>query len=149
MLQLVVSLLMLSLVACNHERIVQLEKQNKELSAKLDAAAQKASLENQERCAKQALAVFREQRWGANASPGFVNHYNIALNRCFILMHSMYVSANNELGTLNALVDAFEGQGYGDYYSRVNRPPNVCYVIVSGKQVNCSSPDEFDSLIKM
>jgi len=42
------------LPACNTDKIAQLEKQNKELVAKLDAVSKKTSMDLQERCAKQA-----------------------------------------------------------------------------------------------
>jgi hypothetical protein len=67
---------------CNSDRITSLEKQNRELTAKLEAATKAANLDLQEKCAKGARDEFESQHWTGITS--FTNHYRHTLNKCFI-----------------------------------------------------------------
>ena len=72
------------LCGCNDTKIFQLEKQNKELTAKLDAVTKQSSLDLQEKCAKQARAEYNAQGMEKEQIAGFANHYNSTVDKCFM-----------------------------------------------------------------
>jgi hypothetical protein len=142
---------------CNQEKLARLEKENKELAAKLDAAVKTAGLDLQQRCAQQSRAEFKEAGWGKEPMASFVNHYNSKLNKCFIEIVSMRSYRQPPIPTISKTVaDAFEGKVYGEYmwinpkgdkYWEVK--PFACKVTsMSGEELFCDSPEQFDSLVK-
>lgn len=114
-------------------------------------SAKTASLELQDKCAKQASAEFKtfEDRELA----AFTDHYNLNLNKCFILVEYMDTVHGVRYEWLN---DAYEGKVYGQYEFKADKvkkywevPPVVCKVTPpSGDGKICSSSDEFDALVK-
>jgi hypothetical protein len=118
-----------------------------------------ATLEQQEKCAKQAEKI-------ANNTPesiklllgaskqlpvGSSNHYNVQLNRCFV-----EIDIDDYPSTSRQLSDAFEGVVYGSFSWHVVEgkkywevPPSECWVNdASGKKQQCKSNEEFDALLK-
>jgi hypothetical protein len=141
----------------NGERIAQLEKQNRELTAKLEALGKSKTLDLQEQCAKQAEEVFKFGKWDKESLADYTNHYNATLNKCFIEIQSMDAkTAPPDIFTNKTVSDAFEGKGYGEYMWKSDRvkkywevPPLQCRVTLpSGEERFCHSSDEFDQLIK-
>ncbi len=150
---------MLLLSACNADKIAQLEKQNKELAAKLEALSKQTSLDLQERCAKQARAEFRAEGGEQEPMTGLTNHYNAKLDKCF-----MEVTTSSGSGTGKSYVpsisriisDAFEGKIYAEYFWRNNTgkkywevAPVICKVVLkTGETTFCKTTEEYEELIK-
>src|SRR5260370_24897783 len=106
---------MLLLSACNADRIAQLEKQNKELAAKLEAVSKQTSLDLQERCAKQARAEFKAEGNEKDQMTSFTNHYNARLDTCFMEVTSSAGSGKGKAygpSIYRSVSDAFEGKSY-------------------------------------
>jgi hypothetical protein len=138
-------------VALRQERL-----QVQELTAKLDSAPKTASLELQEKCAKQAREEFNAY-WERDENADFTNHYNTKLNKCFVLIR--YIDTKTvpgDIWTHRELFDAFESKDYGEYDWKTEKgkkywevPPVVCKVTrSSGEETICHSSDEFDALVK-
>ena len=110
-----------------------------------------ASLDLQEKCAKQSQAAFKRDGFEKEQLASFSNHYSEKLNRCFV----EYESTNANFVT-KVVSDAFEGKVYGSYMWRPDKvkkywevPPIQCTVTLpSGEKKTCHSSDEFDSLVK-
>lgn len=162
-MRVIVSLLIVAFVALAYlahsqsSTLKQQEKEIKELGAKVQAMPKNASLELQARCAKQARAEFTAEGFEKKEFADFTNHYNVALNKCFVLVEN--TDAKTTPGTIWAdktLPDAFEGKIYGEYMWRSDKsqkywevPPVKCEVTtLSGEEKNCTSSDEFDALVK-
>jgi len=134
----------------------QQRRQVRELTAELDSAPKLASLDLQEKCAKQAREEFKTY-WEQHEGASFTNHYNTKLNKCFIL--TAYIdpmTASGSIWTHKMLFDAFEGKDYAEYDWKSDKvkkywevPPFVCKVMLpSGEETMCHSSDEFDALMK-
>lgn len=111
-----------------------------------------ASLELQEKCAKQAreyLSQFENKNLVDTQ-----NHYNVGLNKCFVETHSESLELGNRVES-KVLTDAFEGKDYGTFIfiSKPNQadylvPPVECKVMLPSKgETICKSSDEFDALV--
>jgi len=81
-----------------------------ELNAKLESMSKTASLNLQEKCAKQAHEQFVNLGWGKHESAVFGNHYNQKLNKCFLQIEN----TDGEM-TWKTVSDAFEGKVYAQY----------------------------------
>jgi hypothetical protein len=135
-------------VALRQER-----RQVQELSTKLDSTQKTASLELQEKCAKQSQE-FLSQFENSDLHEA-VNHYNVRLNKCFIETRRVKFMLGNHTVS-EVLSDAFEGKDYGSYIF-VSKPDVADYLVTpvecnvtlpSGEVKNCNSSDEFDVLVK-
>jgi hypothetical protein len=145
----------LSASGCNTERLARLEKENRDISVRLEAVTKAANLDLQEKCAKQASSVFRPMGL-KSASADYTNHYNPKLNRCFITVS--ITATVGSMPTVNMWVqDAYEGKGYAEYVW-INRhgqqywevKPDTCKVtLLSGEEKTCESQEEFEQLIKV
>lgn len=141
---------------CNQDKIARLEKENKELAAKLDAAVKTANLDLQAKCAQEARLAYNESGLKKDALSSYTNHYNRTLNKCFVMFGTLK-SEGNGLTVYKSIMDAFEGKGYAEYYwsNPQSKPgwevkPTVCTVtLLSGEDQNCESVEEFEQLIKV
>lgn len=151
------------LPACNQDRLARLEKENAELRAQLAKVPNNASLELQNKCAKQARSEFTAQGYNhvkAEDSAEFTNHYNLKHNMCFmeVTLVDMVKGKGGDyiFVTHRFLTDAFEGKLYGEYHWATQKDkkywevaPSLCTVTPVGQQqTTCHSTDEYDSLIK-
>jgi hypothetical protein len=146
------------LSGCDSDRIAQLEKQNQELAAKLEAAAKSASLALQAQCSQQADKLSKEGGWDKDEMTSAINHYNSKLAKCFVQVSNTDVKTDRATGEIyftKDLYDAFEKKPYGEYFAagnsrtKENITTKQCYVISSaGDKTVCRSPSEFDSLAK-
>ena len=158
-LRALLSVSMFLLSACNTDKLAQLEKQNKDLAAKLEAVTKQTNLDLQEKCAKQARTEFTAQGWKKEDMTSYTNHYNSKVDKCF-----MEVTNSSGSGTGKSYVptvyrilsDAFEGKVYGEYFWQNGTgkkywevPPLMCKVTsLKGEETFCKSTEEFDELIK-
>ena len=142
--------------ACNQDRIARLEKQNQELAARLETTAKAANLDMQAKCAQAARIAFNESGLKKEALAGYTNHYNQTLNRCFVKF-STFKAEGKGSTIYKSVLDAFEGNQYGEYYwsNSQNKPawevkPMVCTVTLSsGEEKHCESDKEFEDLLKV
>jgi len=152
---------MISLMGCNTDKIDQLEKQNRELTAKLEATSRQEPLSLKISCAKQALAEFERGGWNKLATPrhmaSLTNHYNSKLGKCFMEIEDTDFTAIAHGTAINKIVsDAFEGKVYGEYvwfsdkkkkYWEVT--PFLCKITpLSGEPSYCKSTEEFDTSVR-
>lgn len=162
-MRVIISLLIVAFIALAYlahsqsSTLKQQEKEIRELGAKVQAMPKNASIELQEKCARQAREEFITEGLQKEELADFSNHYNVALNKCFVLVEN--TDAKTAPGTIwinKTLVDAFEGKVYGNYMWRSDKvkkywqvPPVQCKVTtLSGEEKNCTSSDEFDALVK-
>jgi hypothetical protein len=128
------------------------------LTAKLDDTSRSATLARREKCARQADEVFKSGGWDKQALAGYINHFNDALNKCFILINST-TSDEKSPGVVfrnSGVSDAFEGTDYAQYIWRSEAgkkywevKPFLCSVITqAGDTKHCASEDEYNELIK-
>jgi hypothetical protein len=127
-----------------------------ELTAKLAPVSKTASLDLQQRCARQAREEFTQSGWDKHPLASFTNHYNAGLNKCFIVLEDNSVSNGTSI-TNKFIEDAFEAKSYAEYmwlseegkkYWEV--PPKRCLVTLPSGEVRvCHSSDEFDELIQV
>ena len=135
----------------------QERRQAQQLSAKLDSMSRTATLDLQEKCARQAREEFRLYGWDKHEMADVSNHYNAKLNKCFMQIQD--TDAKTVRGTIvtsKSISDAFEGKVYADYIWSTQKnkkywevPPLVCKVtLLSGEEKICHSSGEFDELVK-
>lgn len=143
----------LFLSACNTEKVAQLEKENKELQARLAAQEGRNLLDLQDRCSQQARLYFKSQGpWDNGTITSYTNHYNQRLNKCFIQLNATAFSKGSIFVSV-FINDAFEGRDYGEYHSMAKYPeeaPAMCTVtsLPAAQATTCHSQKEFDELIK-
>ena len=109
--------------------------------------------ELQEKCGKQATALFKkEYGTGYDKSEAgtlissFTNHYNVKLNKCFVLINSNSVSkSNNDTLIMKDLWDINDNKNCGSMvrWRKQNNPMNC-----SVDNRICKSEGEWDSLVK-
>jgi hypothetical protein len=135
----------------------QQQKEVKQLQAKLDAISKTAPIELREKCARQAREEFKLYGWDKEAMAGVLNHYDLKLDKCFMMIQSADAkSVRGTIITSKNLYDAFEGKEYGSYIWSTQKdkkywevPPLACKVTLpSGQEKVCHSSDEFDELVK-
>ena len=111
-----------------------------------------ATLDLQERCARQAREEFNLEKWGKEESAELTSHYSVALNKCFMLTTWVDIpkTPKGAYGVHRALRDAFERKTYGDYGEHSDKGHIfLCEVkTLSGGTKTCASSDEFDVLVK-
>ncbi len=135
------------LSGCNTDKLAKLEKENKELTAKLETASKKMSLDLQENCARGAREEFSSEHWVSDA--GFTNHYNGKLNRCF--METRWLEARKAGPYPGQYAHrSLEKKDFGRFdYKLGELTPLECKVTLpSGEEVKCNSSDEYETLIK-
>lgn len=114
-----IGLPMVVLLGCtDNQKLEKLERENRELRAKVATLPANASLELQEKCAKQARIEFVAQGWNKERLTGFTNHYNSIVNKCFMEVESHGAASQTPfVPTISrTITDAFEGKGYAEYY---------------------------------
>lgn len=142
-----------ALYGCSSGRVEKLERENRELAAKLETLSRTSSLDAQAKCAEQAEKNFANAGFDPGGIQDYTNHYNAKMNKCFVLMSSTRAEPPRQFKTLT---DAFEGKSYGDYFW-INKDgkqyyevkPFVCKVVLpNGEDRVCGSQQEFETLIK-
>jgi hypothetical protein len=138
-----------------HRKIAQQEHQITALISSLAASTPPgANLELQERCAKQARAVFVDDGWAKKPYATFSDHFNTRMNRCFVRYEDDAMS-NGKPSRQILIFDAFEQKVYGSYlwlntgqkkYWEVK--PFECKITGEGDQETCDSEDAFNELTK-
>lgn len=124
--------------------------------SQLGSLPRNGSLKLQEQCSNQARKEFNERGFASNDFAGYENHYNAALNKCFVLFRSTSTKFKPDIWHYSTLADAYEEKEYGDYSWHTVKgkkywevPPFSCKVTLpSGAEKTCNSEDEFNDLIK-
>jgi hypothetical protein len=138
-------------------RIAQLEKQVSDLQVQLKQQKETATLDLQEKCAKQARSEFNQLGWGKDPTALFTNHYNAKLNKCFMeIQNTDLKTSPGDIFTNRTLFDAFEGKPYGQYIWKSDDvkkywevPPKYCRLYSEdGKEQLCHSTEEYEAWVK-
>ena len=141
---------LLTLSACNEDRIAKLEQQNKDLQAQLQKQRQTADLESQSRCAKDSREWFtREYPGDANTTLlTYENHYSPKLSKCFISVSWNYTLGpkTTSVQKLTSIYDVYENTSVAEYselHMWINGKSEAQMATCEVQHVKCSSSDEF------
>ncbi len=114
-------------------------------------------------CAEQSKKFFLDQGDNTPYKRGddevfyfYVNHYNAALGKCFIVirevMNEVSHSHQKTIGTSGDLLDSFEGKNYGSYvfgldeHGKPDYTVNCSVTLPSGEDRKCASEQAWDRL---
>jgi hypothetical protein len=109
---------------------------------------QQATLAQQKMCDEQAANKFREYTGGNAPASSYTSHYDPSVNVCYVRVY--FVSGKPALIT-DTVYDAFGGRVYANFAwtGKLGNEPTVCRIRIPSKPVElCSSPKEFDDLVK-
>jgi hypothetical protein len=155
-----VSLLLVCTACDTSERLARLEKQNQQLQEKVNKQQTVTDYDLQEKCSRDAKAWFHEN-WQADNDTTLLtysNHYQKAMNKCFILVEYHYNSklagpGGSSWTNRMELWDVIENNQYADFgenhytYYKLADSSNGEVVICSVSGQQCKSLQEFNSLI--
>jgi hypothetical protein len=145
------------LSGCESEKLTELEKQNKELHAKIEKQeSAKEDYELQGKCSSEAKMFF-SQGWDRDRDTiilDYWNHYNKAMNKCFISVEFHYHYPSNSSSWINdiSIWDVLENEKYGQYSEShdITPAPNfqVRDSLIECEVVGhkCKTIDEFNNL---
>ena len=128
-------------------------RQVQELNAKLNSQSQAADFDLQTKCARQALDVWKAGGWDRKKTATYSNHYNEKLKKCFMRIDTNTEESGADV-TFETVMDAFESKGYAEFIWKVDhksgdsKSMRCSAIIPSGEAITCTSPQEFDELIK-
>ena len=124
-------------------------QQIRQLNAKLDELSKSAELDLQQRCAEQAAKTWKSGGWEKLKNATYSNHYNPSMNKCLMRIENSLPDRSGAVFASDRIVDAYEGKVYGEMTWRLDAAGNAmrCKVTLpTGEEVQCTSPEEFDSL---
>lgn len=128
-----------------------------QLNVKVQSMPKNATLDLQEKCARQAREEFKLYGWDKRETAALSNHYNATVNKCFMEIAAADTkSVRGEMVESKTVSDAFEGKVVGSYIwgTQKNKkywevPPLQCKVtLTSGEEKICHSEKEFDEMVK-
>jgi hypothetical protein len=128
-------------------------RQVQELSAKLNSLSQAADFDLQAKCARQSLEVWKAGGWDRKKTATYSNHYNEKLNKCFMRIDTATEESGADV-TFETVMDAFESKGYAEFIWKVDhrsgdsKSMRCSAILPSGEAITCTSPQEFDEIIK-
>jgi hypothetical protein len=150
--------LAITLSGCDFEKTKAIEKENEELKAELKKRDAASQLDMQAKCSKDSKAFVNENYGGEKNTImlNFTNHYNVAQNKCFVVIEWHYKIApgyedwqNDEM-----LYNVYENDKIGEF----NKMTTV--MLVKGQynsseghirckvdQTTCKTQEEFNNLI--
>lgn len=121
------------------------------LQSRLDLASKSANLDLQARCADQAAKTWKSGEWDKLKNATYSNHYNASMNKCLMRIENSLPDRSGAVFASDRIVDAYEGKVYGEMTWRLDAAGNAmrCKVTLpTGEEVQCTSPEEFDSLVE-
>ncbi len=124
-----------------------------ELKAKLDSLSKATDFDLQGKCAKQALDVWKAGGWDRKKAATYSNHYNEKLKKCFLQIETTTEESGADV-TFETVMDAFESKGYAEFIWKVDhksgdsKSMRCSAILPSGEAITCTSPEEFDALVK-
>lgn len=141
------------------EKMAKIEKENKELRAKVEQQNRVVDLDTQGKCGTAAKRYLNEN-WTVDKGTmllDYHNHFNRSLGKCFILVEWHYADAASKTGSwFNSvkLSDVYENLEYGELseHTRIVLEPTIssekaildCHV--SGAK--CKTSEEFGELVQ-
>jgi hypothetical protein len=121
------------------------------------ADADKVIYELQEKCGKAASELFKKEYgnggWttiaGDKGMASYTNHYNVKLNKCFILLRTIIIDKGKgddrgDMFVAKTLSDINENKEYGSFSKFQKERPSYCKVV----EKQCNSEAEWEALIK-
>lgn len=154
-----IALLLISVVALGlllYRQTVALREQRRqvqELHAKLDSLSKAAGFDLQAKCADQALLAWKAGGWDRKKLATYSNHYNEKLKKCFMQIETTTEESGADV-TFETVTDPFESKGYAEFIWKVDhksgdsKSMRCSAILPSGETIACTSPEEFDELIK-
>ena len=142
------------------ERIARVEKQNKQLQEEMSKRNAVADYDLQARCSNDAKVWFQEN-WQREHDPttlllDYKNHYNKAMNKCFVFVEYHYTLAKGTSSWTNlmSLWDVYENLQFGDFGEnhmirsepRFENSDVVVTCQLAGTK--CKSVQEFNNLVR-
>jgi hypothetical protein len=121
------------------------------LHAQLDLAAKSANLDLQGKCAEQAAKTWKLGGWDKLKNATYSNHYNASMNKCFMRIENSLPDRTGAVFTSDRIVEAYEGKVYGELTWKLDEAGNAMRceaTLPTGEEVQCTSPEEFDSLVE-
>lgn len=144
----------LFIIGCDSaERIDRLEKQNDELQSQLKKIQAASDYDLQAKCSRDAKSWFGEN-WARDKNTtllDFTNHYNKALNKCFILVEYHYTLDNSGSWTGDiTLWDVYENSKYATFSEQhfiSFKPPETRDEVIGCEMLGtkCKSAEEFNN----
>ena len=126
------------------------------LNTKLDSLSTAADFDLQAKCANQALDIWKTGGWDRKKLATYSNHYNEKLKKCFMRIDATTEESGADV-TFETVMDAFESrlrlcrihlEGIMDHKTGDTASMRCSAVLPSGEAIKCTSPEEFDALVK-
>ena len=152
----VASILIVILTGCDNQRVSTLEKDNRELKDKIQMRDSVTDLDLRAKCSRDAKAWFDDGWRGTQALLlDHTNHYNKAMNKCFILVEYHY-SLGKGPDWINhmTLSDVYANSTYGTFSENhflFGQPATELSEKVIGCEFGekkCKSLEEFNDLLR-
>jgi hypothetical protein len=140
------------------ERIAKIEKQNKELEAQVSKRDAAVDYDLQAKCSKDAKVWFHDnwQSDGDTVLLNYTNHYNKAMNKCFVMVEYHYTTdkATGSWANLMSLWDMYENAQFADfaehhyvrYKPKIETSEELITCKVAGTK--CTAIEQFNSLVR-
>lgn len=136
------------------QQATTIKKQEGQIAAANDRRKSEA-ITLQSQCAKEAKGAWAQGAYSRIPMSSYSNHYNAALNKCFIYMKSYNIISGNGYDN-RTLVDVLENKSYGLYILHVMngdgagslRPVKCTVQAPSGEVVECESLADFEARVK-
>lgn len=128
-------------------------RQVQELNAKLTSVSRAVDFDLQARCAKQASDVWKTGGWDRKKLATYSSHYNDKLQKCFMRIDTSTEESGADV-TFETVMDAFESKGYAEFIWKVDhnsgdsKSMRCSAILPTGEAITCTSPEEFDALVK-
>jgi len=137
---------------CDKDRISRLEKENRELKAKLEKSAVAQDYDLQARCSKDAERWFDEHfpAERETRSVTFTNHYGKAMNTCFVQVDNNFDGKSRLVTyyTVGSLWNIYENRELADYQLVHMNDLSDRLVKCTTTEKTCSTVEEFDSFVQ-
>ena len=145
---------------CDGDRVAKLEKENADLKAKVEKQDEAVNYDLQEKCSKDAHAWFNEN-WSRDKDTillTLVNHYDVKLNKCFILVDHHYKSDfagpggnswTNEISLTDVQQNAKLAYFAENHITNWKPEYNLRNEVISCNMLDkeCKTGDEFNNLV--
>lgn len=103
------------------------------------------SLELSKKCSDQSVIAFKQLGYKIGTLDGYENHYNLKLNKCFILINSYESNYFSK-----SLIDAFELKSYAWFSQGIKKGGEYfhCELTVPGESNKiCKTINEYDKFV--
>lgn len=150
--------ILLSLICgCDSEKATRLEKQNEDLQAQIRRQSAALDLDVQSQCSR-AAGVWFKQRWKTGSDKDtilldYTNHYNKAMNKCFINVEFHYHSGARWSWANNmSMWDVYENLKYAEFIENhavgFDMKTENLLITCDVQGTECKTAEEYSSRLK-